>query len=145
MISASACGKGCLLEGIAPTNPLTCCSYHKEEQIIPKRDLFVICRGLIIWTWGSGEKSCLEILGPGEIWECEAEGQGQLQALGEVQGHWLKREQWREFLHIPTVEERFLSYMRKRLQKQHEWQLVLARGSVRARVAWQLLDLAERF
>lgn len=38
-----------------------------------------------------------------------------------------------------------MEHLRKRLQRQHEWQLVLARGSVRARVAWQLLDLAERF
>ncbi len=139
------CAKGCLLEGITPTNLQTSCSYHQGEQISPKRDLFIICRGPVSWTWGLEGKGCLEILGPGEIWECEGKGQGQLRALGEVRGHWLKREQWLELLLIPTVEERFLSYMRKKLQQQHEWQLVLARGSVRARVAWQLLDLAERF
>jgi CRP-like cAMP-binding protein len=62
-----------------------------------------------------------------------------------VQGRWLGRGQWLELLRHPAVQERFLEYTRRRWQRQREWQLVLAYGSVRARVAWQLTDLAQCF
>jgi CRP-like cAMP-binding protein len=57
----------------------------------------------------------------------------------------LGRGQWLELLRHPAVQERFLEYTRRRWQRQREWQLVLGYGSVRARVAWQLTDLAQRF
>ncbi|MCL6641713.1 MAG: helix-turn-helix domain-containing protein [Candidatus Bipolaricaulota bacterium] len=38
-----------------------------------------------------------------------------------------------------------MSHERQRSRRLHEWHLVLARGSVRARLAWQLIDLAQRF
>ena len=146
--SAPVCQAGCLLEGIMLQKPLPCFVYQRGEQIVPRERVFLICHGPVGCLWGSGpEHSCLEILAPGECWEsweCAA-GECRVWALGEVGGHWIKRAQWLELLRDPVVEERFVSYIHKRQQRQHEWQLVLTRGSVRARVAWQLLDLAQRF
>jgi hypothetical protein len=50
-----------------------------------------------------------------------------------------------ELLRNPIVEERLVNCMCQRSRRQSEWQLVLARGSVRARLAWHLVDLAQRF
>ncbi len=136
------CTKDCLLEGIDPAQLQARCSYHLGEHLHAQNGLFVICRGPVGCLWGSEEKSCLEILGPGDLWE----GGCQAQVLGEVQGHWIEQERWLELLHDnPIVEVRFMGYVRRRLQRLHEWQLMLARGSVRGRVAWQLTDLAQRF
>jgi CRP-like cAMP-binding protein len=62
-----------------------------------------------------------------------------------VCGHWVKRAQWLELLRNPIAEERLVNCMCQRLRRQREWQLVLAHGSVRARLAWQLVDLAQHF
>lgn len=149
MTRTSVCSKDCLLEGLEPNKlPPSDLYDNPREFLNPRYGLFAICRGRLACEWGAGlEHTCLEILGPGEIWEGWSCAAGECRAwpLEEVQGHWIKRTDWLELLRIPTIEERFWEYMRKKSQRQHEWQLVLARGSVRARVAWQLLDLAERF
>lgn len=149
MTHASVCSKDCLLEGLDPTKLPPPELYNDPEEFLnPKRGLFAICRGQLVCEWGSEpEHTCLEILGPGDIWEgwsCMA-GECRAWAQGEVQGHWLERANWLELMRIPKIEERFVEHLRQRAQRQHEWQLVLARGSVRARVAWQVVDLAERF
>lgn len=149
MTQASVCEKNCWLEGInLAQRDLPCSSYSVGERLDPDKGLFLICRGPVGCLWGSGpERSCLEILGAGDMWEgwsC-ASGGCQAWAFGEVRGHWIKETRWLELLRDPVVEERFVRSLRQRQRRQHEWQLVLARGSIRARVAWQLLDLAERF
>jgi CRP/FNR family cyclic AMP-dependent transcriptional regulator len=145
---ASVCQKGCLLEGVPPQRLPPCQRYQRGERIAPKDGIFLICRGPLGCLWGpEPERSCLEILGPGDVWESweYAVMRCQAWALGEVRGHSLQRAQWLELLRNPIVEERFVSHERQRLRRLHEWQLVLARGSVRARLAWQLVDLAQRF
>ncbi len=139
------CTKDCLLEGIVSAQLPARRSYYLGEQLHCQNGLFVICRGPVGCLWGAREKSCLEILGPGDLWEGWGGG-CQAQALGEVQGHWIKQAQWLELLHDNLiVEARFVGYVQRRLQRLHEWQLMLARGSVRARLAWQLAYLAQRF
>jgi len=137
-----------VLEGVSPQKLPLCQVYHRGERIAPKDSIFLICRGLLGCLWGPEPKrSCLEILGPGDVWEgwkCAAR-ECQAWALGEVRGYSLHRAQWLELLRNPIVEERFVSHEQERLRRLHEWQLLLARGSVRARLAWQLVDLAQRF
>jgi|GEM_PF-1382305 len=113
--------------------------------------IFLLCTGLIGRWWGQGEleKHCLEILGPGDwlgsecwqddAWICRA------YSLTDTSGWWVSEAQWLALLRHPGVLERFWRRQNQRLQDLHCWQVLLARGSVRARVAWQLLHLAERF
>jgi CRP/FNR family cyclic AMP-dependent transcriptional regulator len=145
---ASVCQKGCLLEGMPPQRLPPCQRYQRGERIAPKDGIFLICRGPLGCLWGpEPERSCLEILGPGDVWESweYAARECQAWALGEVRGYSLQRAQWLELLRNPIVEERLVNCMCQRSRRQSEWQLVLARGSVRARLAWHLVDLAQRF
>lgn len=99
MPHAPVCSTSCWLEGLESAR-LTppCSSYTLWEQLDPSKGLFLICRGPVGCLWGpEPERSCLEILGPGEIWEgwsCTA-GECQAWALGEVQGHWIKHNRYR--------------------------------------------------
>lgn len=147
MTDTPVCEKGCLLERINLAGISVYSSYRPGELINSRGSFFIICRGPVGYVWGTEEKSCLEILGPGDIWEGweYTAGECQAWALGEVSGHWVEQAQWLELLRNPIVEDRFVCYNHRRLQRLHEWQLILARGSVRARVAWQLTDLAQRF
>jgi len=142
MSRASVCGEGCLFAGLAQSTLPPCQIYRPGEQIVARDGVFVVCRGPVGVRWGEG-KSYLEVLGPRDYWECPS--QSSAWALGEVQGHWIEHERWLKLLCHLTVAERFMRSQHQRTQRQHEWQLVLARGSVRARVAWQLMDLARRF
>lgn len=142
------CRVGCLLERVPSQQLPPYKVYQPEERINSKESVFVICQGLVACSWGHmSERRCLEILGSGDIWgkwTCAA-GEGETWALGEVRGRWIGHPQWSALLGQPLVQERFLSYQQRHWQRQHEWQLVLAYGSVRARLAWQVLDLARRF
>lgn len=66
-------------------------------------------------------------------------------SLADTLGWWISEAQWLALLCHPTVSERFWQRQSQRLRDLYQWQVMLARGSVRARVAWQLLHLAERF
>lgn len=141
----TACKVGCLLERVPLQQLPPHKVYQPEERINAKESVFVICQGSVVCSWGHmSERRCLEILGPGDIWEEWTCGECEAWALEEVRGHWIEHARWLELLCNPTITERFVRSERRRLQRLHEWQLVLARGSVRARVAWQMLDLAQR-
>ncbi len=140
------CRSGCLLERVPSQQLPLYRVYQFGERIAPEGIVFVICQGLVACSWGCmPEKRCLKIFGPGEIWEEGAYGENELRAIGEARGRWVSQAKWLEVLRDPISEERFLDYHQRCWRRQHEWQLVLARGSVRARVAWQMLDLAQRF
>ncbi len=128
--------------------------YPAQRVLFEQNDLchgrvFLLCTGLIGRWWGQGksDKCCLEVLGPGdwlgpecwsdELWICEG------RALTEVSGWWVREAQWFELVHRWEIHERFLQRQRERLRHLHEWQVVLAYGSVRGRVAWWLLRLGE--
>lgn len=141
------CRAGCLLEGVPPQELPPYRTYQAGQELsLNTEDVFIICQGLVecLWQYSllQGAKRILEILGPGDIYEG---GRCEVRALEEVRGCQLGRVEWLKLLRHPSVQERFLSYQHSYWQRQHEWQLVLARGSVRARVAWQLMDLARRF
>lgn len=95
MTHASVCSKDCLLEGLDTTKLPPPELYNDPEEFLnPYRGLFAICRGQLICEWGfEPERTCLEILGPGDIWEgwsCTA-GECRAWASEELQGHWIKR------------------------------------------------------
>lgn len=145
------CRTGCLLEGVSSQGLPPYRAYQASQPLEAKEGAFLVCQGLVgFWWWHNTTRCILEVLGPGDfiVWERErVQGQSgcEVCALEEVRGRWLDRVQWLELLRRPPVQERFLEYTRRRWQRQHEWQLVLAYGSVRARVAWRITDLAQRF
>ncbi len=149
----SNCRAGCLLKGISLQGLPQYSSYQAGQELGGKEGTFLICHGPVGFCWRHSPSKCLlEVYGPGDfiVWERVKSDGGweehyRVEALGEVQGRWLGRGQWLELLRHPAVQERFLEYTQRRWQRQREWQLVLARGSVRARLAWQLVDLARRF
>ncbi len=111
----------------------------------------MICKGLVGCLWGERrpEKRSLEVLGPGD-WlgsECCRQGEEgcEARALTWISGWWVRAAEWFELVRRPWIQERFLQRQSERLYQLHSWQVVLAHGSVRARMAWQLLQLAGRF
>jgi len=123
--------------------------FHQEAPC--HRQVFLIRQGLVGTFWGGRRqgKRYLEILGPGdplgaecrcnEAWACQA------QTLTQVEGWWLKEEGWLALLRQRGLLERFRQRRMDQLRRFYAWGELLAYGSVRARVAWRLLDLAERF
>jgi CRP-like cAMP-binding protein len=109
----------------------------------------MICQGAVGIYWGELEKQRLEILGAGNwigegywsngVWACE------VRALTEVAGWWIEQAKWRELLRSVAVQELYERRRAEQDRERHEWEVVLAHGSVRARLAWQFLDLAKRF
>lgn len=142
---ALTCQKGCLLEGVLLDQLPPYIIYRWDGQITSRKEggIFLICRGPVGCYFGEPDRCCLEVLGPGDLWEgwqeCEA------WALGEVHGRWFELAHWLVLLQQPEVQERLSRHNRERVERTHNWQVVLAHGSVRARVAWQTVDLAERF
>jgi len=154
------CSEACLFYGWRE-DELQEPTFHKASyaphQVLFNRDdpchsrVFVICTGLIGCYWGESRpgKGCLEVLGSqdwvggecwrDEVWVCEA------RALTEASGWWVKQAQWFELMLQRGNHQRCLQRQTERLRRLHQWQVVLAHGSVRARMAWQLLQLAERF
>jgi CRP/FNR family cyclic AMP-dependent transcriptional regulator len=126
--------------------------YARRDLLCKRGDschqrVYVICQGAIGCYWGELGKQYLEILGVGDwigeeycsngVWACE------IRALTDVAGWWIEQAKWREVLR--SVQELYERRWTERDQKRHEWEVVLAYGSVRARVAWQLLALAKRW
>jgi hypothetical protein len=116
---------------------------------LPKMAFFLICRGPLGVLVGA--RTGAELLRDSRPGGCVGElgvrcegvpGRG---PWGRFGGYSLQRAQWLELLRNPIVEERLVNCMCQRSRRQSEWQLVLARGSVRARLAWHLVDLAQRF
>lgn len=111
--------------------------------------VLLICSGFAGSFWGRAPKQCAEILGRGDwvgeecsedgIWLCEAT------ALTDLAGWWLEEAQWQELVNRFELRKQFLRHQAEHILRLCRWQVVLAYGSVRARMAWQLVHLAERF
>lgn len=148
----------CLLHELKPEEfqapAFRCVRYSPGQALFNRGDpchtrVFNVCTRLVGCFWGEGRlgKRCLEIRRPqdwvgsecwsNELWICEG------RALTEVSGWWVRKAEWLELVHRWETYQRFLRRQRERLRHLHEWQVVLAHGSVRARVAWWLLRLAE--
>ncbi len=156
----ASCPPECLLhnlcEGALQAQDFRHASYPAQRVLFQEDDfchkrIFLLCTGLVSRWWGQGspDKHCLEILGPGDflgaeswqdgLWLCRAG------TLTDTSGWWGTEAQWLALLHQAGVLERFWQRQNQRLRDLYQWQVVLARGTVRARVAWQLLHLAKRF
>lgn len=156
----AVCSPECLLYGLRaaefPAPAFQHVRYATHETLFHRDDpcsrrIFLICSGIVGCFWGERrpEKRCLEIRGPHDwvgaecwghkVWTCEA------RTLKDVSGWWIEQDEWLKLIRRWEVHDRYWKREIEHLRRLHEWQVVLAHGSVRARVAWQLLQLAERF